>query len=118
MKAVAYEPRRSDVPLVIQAANTKVPPHTDYLTMGAIDALAQKALIGEDHRVEINSAINVIADRLGPNHKQRVEGVRARSDRRKRIFTRIPAPLMCPACGSRSVTIVFELPTNRQVGSG
>jgi hypothetical protein len=78
MKAVAYEPRRSDVPLVIQAANTKVPPHTDYLTMGAIDALAQKALIGEDHRVEINSAINVIADRLGPNHKQRVEGVRAR----------------------------------------
>ena len=77
MKVVAYEPRRSDVPLVIQTASAKVPPHTDYLTMAAISALVQKTLIGEDHRVAINRAINVIADRLGPNHKQRVEEVRA-----------------------------------------
>jgi hypothetical protein len=33
-------------------------------------------------------------------------------------LSRLESRLMCPACGSRSVTVVFEPPTNRQVGSG
>jgi hypothetical protein len=31
---------------------------------------------------------------------------------------RLGSRLMCPACGSRSITVVFEPPTNWQVGSG
>ncbi len=31
---------------------------------------------------------------------------------------RLESRLVCPACGSRSITVVFEPPTNRQVGSG
>ena len=33
-------------------------------------------------------------------------------------LSRLESRLMCPACGSRSITVVFEPPTNRQVGSG
>jgi hypothetical protein len=33
-------------------------------------------------------------------------------------LSRLESRLMCPTCGSRSVTVVFEPPTNRQVGSG
>ena len=33
-------------------------------------------------------------------------------------LSRLESRLMCPACGSRSITVVFELPTNRQVGGG
>jgi hypothetical protein len=32
-------------------------------------------------------------------------------------LSRLESRLMCPACGSRDVTVVFEPPTNRQVGS-
>jgi hypothetical protein len=31
-------------------------------------------------------------------------------------LSRLESRLMCPACGSRRVTLVFEPPTNRQVG--
>jgi hypothetical protein len=33
-------------------------------------------------------------------------------------LSRLESRLMCPACGSRSITVVFEPPTNRQVGGG
>jgi hypothetical protein len=33
-------------------------------------------------------------------------------------LSRLESRLMCTACGSRSVTVVFEPPTNRQVGGG
>ena len=33
-------------------------------------------------------------------------------------LSRLESRLMCPACGSRSVTVVFEPPTNRAVLSG
>jgi hypothetical protein len=33
-------------------------------------------------------------------------------------ISRLESRLMCPACGNRNVTLVFEPPTNRQVGSG
>ena len=32
-------------------------------------------------------------------------------------LSRLESRLMCPACGSRNVTVVFEPPTNRQVGT-
>ena len=32
-------------------------------------------------------------------------------------LSRLESRLMCPACGSRRVTVVFEPPTNRQVRS-
>jgi hypothetical protein len=32
--------------------------------------------------------------------------------------SRLESRLMCPACGSRSMTVVFEPPANRQVGGG
>ena len=31
-------------------------------------------------------------------------------------LSRLESRLVCPACGSRSITVVFEPPTNRQVG--
>jgi hypothetical protein len=31
-------------------------------------------------------------------------------------LSRLESRLMCPACGSRRVTVVFEPPTNRAVG--
>jgi hypothetical protein len=31
-------------------------------------------------------------------------------------LSRLESRLMCPTCGSRSITLVFEPPTNRQVG--
>jgi hypothetical protein len=33
-------------------------------------------------------------------------------------LSRLESRLMCPACGSRSVTVVFEPPSNREVRSG
>jgi len=33
-------------------------------------------------------------------------------------LSRLEMRLMCPACGSRRVTVVFEPPTNREVRSG
>jgi hypothetical protein len=33
-------------------------------------------------------------------------------------LSRLESRLMCPACGSHSITVVFEPPTNRQVGDG
>lgn len=33
-------------------------------------------------------------------------------------LSRLDSRLMCPACGSRSVTVVFEPPTNREARSG
>ncbi len=33
-------------------------------------------------------------------------------------LSRLESRLMCPACGSRDVTVVFEPPTNREVRSG
>jgi hypothetical protein len=33
-------------------------------------------------------------------------------------LSRLETRLMCPACGNRSVTVVFEPPSNAQVGSG
>ena len=33
-------------------------------------------------------------------------------------LSRLESRLMCPACGSRRVTVVFEPPTNQQVRSG
>jgi hypothetical protein len=33
-------------------------------------------------------------------------------------LSRLESRLMRPACGSRSITVVFEPPTNRQVGDG
>ena len=33
-------------------------------------------------------------------------------------LSRLELRLMCPACGSRNVTVVFEPPTNREVRSG
>jgi hypothetical protein len=33
-------------------------------------------------------------------------------------LSRLESRLMCSACGSRSVTVVFEPPTHRQVGGG
>ena len=33
-------------------------------------------------------------------------------------LSRLESRLMCPACGSHSVTVVFEPPTNRHVGGG
>ena len=33
-------------------------------------------------------------------------------------LSRLESRLMCPACGSRTVTVVFEPPSNAQVGSG
>lgn len=36
MKVITFEPRRSDVALLVLAAATRVPPHTDYLTLEAI----------------------------------------------------------------------------------
>ena len=33
-------------------------------------------------------------------------------------LSRLESRLMCPACGSRSIAVVFEPPTNRQVGGG
>jgi hypothetical protein len=33
-------------------------------------------------------------------------------------LSHLESRLMCPACGSRSVTVVFEPPTNREVRSG
>jgi hypothetical protein len=33
-------------------------------------------------------------------------------------LSRLEARLMCPACGSRLVTVVFEPPSNREVRSG
>jgi hypothetical protein len=47
MKLIAFEPRRGDAELVLRAATTKVPTHTDYLTLEAIKVLADKGLIGE-----------------------------------------------------------------------
>jgi len=32
-------------------------------------------------------------------------------------LSRLESRLMCPACGSRRVSVVFEPPSNRQVGS-
>ena len=33
-------------------------------------------------------------------------------------LSRLEPRLMCPVCGSRNIMVVFEPPTNRQVGSG
>jgi hypothetical protein len=33
-------------------------------------------------------------------------------------LSRLESRLMCPACGSRAITVVFEPPTHRQVGGG
>jgi hypothetical protein len=33
-------------------------------------------------------------------------------------LSRLESRLMCPACGSRGVTVVFEPPTNRDIRSG
>jgi hypothetical protein len=33
-------------------------------------------------------------------------------------LSRLESRLMCPACGDRRVTVVFEPPSNAQVGSG
>jgi hypothetical protein len=33
-------------------------------------------------------------------------------------LSRLESRLMCPACGSRSVTVVFEPPTNQEARSG
>jgi hypothetical protein len=33
-------------------------------------------------------------------------------------LSRLESRLMCPSCGSRQVRVVFEPPTNVQVGSG
>lgn len=33
-------------------------------------------------------------------------------------LSRLESRLMCPACGNRSVTVVFEPPTNAKVVSG
>jgi hypothetical protein len=33
-------------------------------------------------------------------------------------LSRLESRLMCPACGSRRVTVVFEPPSNAQVGRG
>ena len=33
-------------------------------------------------------------------------------------LSRLESRLMCPACGNRRVTVVFEPPSNAQVGSG
>jgi hypothetical protein len=33
-------------------------------------------------------------------------------------LSRLESRLMCPACGSRDVTVMFEPPTNREVRSG
>jgi hypothetical protein len=33
-------------------------------------------------------------------------------------LSRLEGRLMCPSCGSRRVTVVFEPPSNAQVGSG
>jgi hypothetical protein len=33
-------------------------------------------------------------------------------------LSRPESRLMCPACGSRTITVVFEPPTNRLVGGG
>ena len=33
-------------------------------------------------------------------------------------LSRLETRLMCPACGSRSVSVVFEPPTNREVSRG
>ena len=33
-------------------------------------------------------------------------------------LSRLESRLMCPACGSRSINVVFEPPIHRQVGGG
>jgi len=33
-------------------------------------------------------------------------------------LSRLESRLICPACGSHTITVVFEPPTNRQVGGG
>ena len=33
-------------------------------------------------------------------------------------ISRLESRLMCPSCGSRQVTVVFEPPSNAQVGNG
>jgi hypothetical protein len=33
-------------------------------------------------------------------------------------LSRLESRLMCPACGSRRVTVVYEPPSNAEVGSG
>jgi len=33
-------------------------------------------------------------------------------------ISRLESRLMCPSCGSRQVTVVFEPPSNAQVGTG
>jgi hypothetical protein len=33
-------------------------------------------------------------------------------------LSRLESRLMCPACGSRSITVMFEPPIHRQVGGG
>jgi hypothetical protein len=76
MKLITFEPRRSDVALVVLAAATKVPPHTDYLTLEAIRVLAEKGLIGEDRRGAIGESVDQIEKRLRDDHKQTVERIR------------------------------------------
>ena len=78
MKLIVFEPHRGDAALVVRAATTKVSPHTDCLTLEAIKVLAEKGLIGEKQRGEIGGVADHVAERLGDNHKQTIEKIRAR----------------------------------------
>jgi hypothetical protein len=76
MKLITFDPRRSDVALVVLAAATKVPPHTDYLTLDAIRVLAGKGLIGEDQRGAIGETVERVGERLREDHQSAVEKAR------------------------------------------
>jgi len=81
MKLIAFEPHRGDAALVVRAATTKVSPHTDYLTLEAIKVLAEKGLIGEEQRGKIGGLADHVAERLGDNHKQTIQKIKARLER-------------------------------------
>jgi hypothetical protein len=77
MKLIAFEPRRGDAALIVKAAKTNVPPHTDFLTLAAISVLSQNGLIGEDQRGPISEALDCAGARLRAEHQTAVDKVRA-----------------------------------------
>jgi hypothetical protein len=76
MKLIVFEPRRGDAALIVKAAKTNVPPHTDFLTLAAISALSRNGLIREDQRGPISEALECAGARLRAEHQTAVDKVR------------------------------------------
>ncbi len=75
-KLVTHQPKQGDVSLLAQAVKCRVPAHTDYRMLEAIDALATQNLIGLQERNEVDQIVEQVAKRLGDEGTSRVAWTR------------------------------------------